>query len=384
MKDEWQTTTIGELCDFSSGYGFRPTDWAKVGLPIIRIQNLNGSPEFNYYAGEPRDEWLVEPGTLLFAWAGSRGVSFGPTIWRGPRGVLNQHIYRIKPRAGVDPLWLYAALQIVTRNIERKAHGFKATLVHVRKEEITGQVVALPPLPEQKRIVEILAAWDKAIRLADQLAQAKRQRKHALMQRLLSGRLRFPGAESPWTVRRAGDIFQPVSKRNNGGAEELLSVTQEQGVLPRSMLETRVVMPAGETQSYKLVEPGDFIISLRSFQGGIEYSEFRGLVSPAYTVLKPRLPLADGFYRQLFKSPDFIARLGVAIIGIRDGKQINFDDFAGIRLAYPTLDEQRRISGILHGCDDELALLERKTALLMQQKQGITEQLLKGKVRAAS
>jgi Type I restriction modification DNA specificity domain len=96
-SDSWSNRTIGELCKFSNGYGFRPPDWSKEGLPIIRIQNLNGSKEFNYFNGIPDESWLVEPGTILFAWAGVRGVSFGPTIWSGPRGVLNQHIYRIHP-----------------------------------------------------------------------------------------------------------------------------------------------------------------------------------------------------------------------------------------------------------------------------------------------
>ena len=75
-----------------NGNGFRPTDWKASGLPIIRIQNLNGSRSFNYFDGEAKDEWIVEPGDLLFAWAGVKGVSFGPTSMSGKRGVFNRHI----------------------------------------------------------------------------------------------------------------------------------------------------------------------------------------------------------------------------------------------------------------------------------------------------
>lgn len=106
-------------------------------MAIIRIQNLNGSQDFNYYNQEPQEQWIVKPGTLLFAWAGVKGVSFGPKIWDGPTGVLNQHIYKITPKNGVDLYWLYAIFEMVTSRIEKNAHGFKTNLLHVRKSDIT-------------------------------------------------------------------------------------------------------------------------------------------------------------------------------------------------------------------------------------------------------
>jgi restriction endonuclease S subunit len=241
--------------------------------------------------------------------------------------------------------------------------------------------VVFPPLPEQRKIAEILGTWDAAIERVARLIAALQRRKQGLMQRLLTGKVRFPEfAGEAWATEKAGNIFQPFSKRNNG-EEELLSVTQDQGVVPRSMLETRVVMPAGSTEGYKLVESGDFIISLRSFQGGIEYSNYRGLVSPAYTVLKPTIAIVDSFYKHLFKSQEFIARLGVAIIGIRDGKQINFADFAALRLVKPSLKEQLKIAQVLDICDDEIRLHQQYLAALRQQKQGLMQRLLTGQVR---
>ena len=178
--------SIGDLCDFFNGNGFRPPDWRPSGLPIIRIQNLNGSQNFNYFDGEPKPKWIVEPGDLLFAWAGVKGVSFGPTIWPGPRGVLNQHIFRIVPKKGVDKYWLYLALQVATRRIESNAHGFKSSLVHVQKDDITNQVVDLPPLPEQRKIAEILRTWDEAIAKRDALHANKAQRLDALRDMLMA------------------------------------------------------------------------------------------------------------------------------------------------------------------------------------------------------
>jgi type I restriction enzyme, S subunit len=201
------------------------------------------------------------------------------------------------------------------------------------------------------------------------------------MQQLLTGKRRFAEFEGEqWQLMPASEIFNSVSRRQNEN-EELLSVTQERGVIPRVMLDTRVVMPDGATNTYKLVEQGDFVISLRSFQGGIEYSEYRGIVSPAYTILKPRRPIADSFYKHLFKSEDFIGRLAVAVIGIRDGKQINYDDFASMKLAYPSIAEQYKIGQVLDVVDTDIRLLEQKRDLLKQQKQGLMQQLLSGRVR---
>ncbi len=82
----WSIKTVDDLFVFSNGNGFKSSDWSDTGLPIIRIQNLNGNNEFNFYAGEINKKWLVNPGQLLFAWAGTRGVSFGPKIWHGSQG----------------------------------------------------------------------------------------------------------------------------------------------------------------------------------------------------------------------------------------------------------------------------------------------------------
>ncbi|MEO5375308.1 MAG: restriction endonuclease subunit S [Alphaproteobacteria bacterium] len=186
MNKGHKRAAIGDLCEFINGNGFRPPDWKPSGLPIIRIQNLNGVKTFNYFDGVPKDKWIVEPGDLLFAWAGVKGVSFGPTIWPGPRGVLNQHIFRVIPSGKIDRYWLYLALQVATARIEANAHGFKSSLVHVHKDDITGQVIDLPPLPEQRKIAEILRTWDEAIEKLEALRAAKESRLDGLRDMLIA------------------------------------------------------------------------------------------------------------------------------------------------------------------------------------------------------
>lgn len=252
---------------------------------------------------------------------------------------------------------------------------------NINSQEYQSMPIPLPPLPEQIKIAEVLGAWDKGIEVLGKLIAAKQKRKKALMQQLLTGKKRFKEFKGEkWKYLKADEIFRSHSRKKNDG-EELLSVTQDRGVIPRNMLEGKVVMPDGTTDGYKLIVPGDFIISLRSFQGGLEYSNYRGLVSPAYTVLKPQIEIECSFYKHYFKSYNFVGHLAVAVIGIRDGKQVSYDDFAFLKLPYPPIKEQQKIASVLNVADQEIELLQKQLAAMKQQKKGLMQKLLTGKIR---
>lgn len=188
----WPRRTIGELAVFTNGHRFQADEWSEVGMPIIRIQNLRGNPNFKRFAGYAKDAWVVEEGELLFAWAGTRG-SLGPTLWRGPRGVLNQHIFRIRPHDGIDIRWLYEVLRQVTREVERQAHGFKSTLLHLRKTHVTGQTVAVPPTEAQQRIAGHSQLLSQRLLLFEEQLTGLIELKKGLMEELFTGRQRRPG-----------------------------------------------------------------------------------------------------------------------------------------------------------------------------------------------
>jgi type I restriction enzyme S subunit len=145
------------------------------------------------------------------------------------------------------------------------------------------------------------------------------------------------------------------------------------------MLNRRIQFNEENIPTYKLAEVGDFVISLRSFQGGLEYSNYRGLVSPAYHVIRPKIEVSRDFYRHYFKSPEFIKRLAVAVIGIRDGKQISYSDFSFMRIPLPSLKEQTKIAETLDIAGEEIVLLEKQLTLFKLQKKGLMQQLLTGK-----
>ena len=289
LPEGWNRINLGKLAKISSGstpsrgvadYWGGSIPWATTG-EINYADILDTREKITDKALAATSLKVHLPGTILLAMIG-QGATRGRVARLKISATTNQNCCAIVSGKEVCSDYLYFYLEDQYQEIRDLSNaGGQQSL---NADLIRNIMVHLPPLPEQRKIADILGTWDRAIALTARLIAAKGQRKRGLMQQLLSGKRRFPGfAGTPWSTRKAGELFQPYSKRNNGD-EELLSVTQEHGVIPRSMLEARVTMPAGETQSYKLIEPGDFIISLRSFQVGIEYSEYRGIVSPAYTV----------------------------------------------------------------------------------------------------
>jgi len=239
----------------------------------------------------------------------------------------------------------------------------------------------LPPLEERKAIAEILTTQDKVIELKEKrLAEKLRQKKY-LMQQLLTGKKRLPGFDGEWKLVSAKDIFKSVTDKKHDGSLEVLSATQDRGIVPRSTVDIDIKYAQESLVGYKKVCKGNFVISLRSFQGGIEYSEYDGIVSPAYTVLAAKQFIEDGFYKQLFKSADYIKRLNVAVYGIRDGKQIGYDDFGRIKIPYPDVAEQKAISDILSAADKEIELLRQGIEQEKQKKKALMQLLLTGIVR---
>jgi type I restriction enzyme S subunit len=395
VQTGWLNKTIGELCNFSNGNGFRPPDWSKEGLPIIRIQNLNGSQDFNYYNGIPDESWLVEPGTILFAWAGTRGVSFGPTIWNGPRGVLNQHIYRIHPHKGVNPQWLYRALEIATKNIEQNAHGFKATLLHVRKEEITSQVIPVPPLPEQHAIATALSDVDALIMSLDKLIAKKRDIKQATMQQLLTGKRRLPEFSGKWKMKKLKEIGVTYGGLSGKSKEDFVNGKNPYipflNIMKNPIIDTDHLdyVNIGSSESQNKVIKGDLL-----FNGSSETPDEVGMCS----VLNKDIPnlylnsFCFGFRlnreldtNALYLSYYFRSSVGRKLFySLAQGAtryNLSKSSFLEIEFPYPELAEQTAIATILSDMDAEISALEQRREKTRALKQAMMQELLTGKTR---
>lgn len=190
-------------------------------------------------------------------------------------------------------------------------------------------------------------------------------------------RLRFPEFRDAgkWEMRYGNDLFDNIINKNQNFDLPILAITQEHGAIPRSTIEYNVSVTEKSIENYKIVNIGDFIISLRSFQGGIEYSHFCGLCSPAYIILRKKVILNDVFFKFFFKSEHLISRLNVNIEGLRDGKMITYKQFSEVLLPFPSPAEQQRIADCLSSLDERIAAETNKFDRLKDHKKGLLKQL---------
>ena len=190
-------------------------------------------------------------------------------------------------------------------------------------------------------------------------------------------KLRFPEFLSNGAIvfKHGNLIFEPISNKNHNSDLPVLAITQEYGAIPRDHIDYNVSVTDKSLKSYKVVEIGDFIISLRSFQGGIEYSMFHGICSPAYIILRKKVDIADQYYKYYFKTSRFIQDLNKDLEGIRDGKMVSYSQFSSILIPKPDKKEQQKIADCLSSLDDLIKAENRKLLLLRDHKKGLIQKL---------
>lgn len=236
-------------------------------------------------------------------------------------------------------------------------------------------------LDEQKKIGMFFDKIDEKIRLQQEKLALLKEQKKGYIQKLFSQKLRFKDENKQiypeWQLQiKAEKLFEPISNKNHNGEYPVLSATQEHGMVYRDLLDRQMSFNDNNLGSYKLIEQDDSIISLRSFQGGIEFSNLQGLVSPAYTVFRKKSELVHELYfAKLFKTEHFIMRLNSATYGIRDGKAISYKDFSSLKFDIPCIEEQIKIAHFLDTFDKKISFEAEKLNQLINQKIYFMQQL---------
>ena len=158
LPNGWAIIKVGDAAIYVNGRAFKPEEWNNKGLPIIRIQNLNdAAAHYNYSCDVYEDKYLIHKGDLLFAWA----ASLGTYIWNGNEAWLNQHIFKVIPYPFMDKKFLYYAFKSMISDFITQSHG--SGMVHITKKQFENITLLLPPLDEQKRIVQTLERYYKQI-----------------------------------------------------------------------------------------------------------------------------------------------------------------------------------------------------------------------------
>lgn len=201
----WSLTELGTIGRYLNGRGFKETEWSDKGRPIIRIQNLTGSSSrYNYFEGHVREEHEVEPGDLLVSWAATLGVY----RWRGPRAVLNQHIFKVE--SFIDQEFHFYALQRALEALRRSAHG--SGMVHITKSKFDRTLTPIPPVSEQQRIVQAIESYftrlDDAVATLERVQRNLKRYRASVLKAAVEGRLVPTEAD---LARAEGRSYEPAS-----------------------------------------------------------------------------------------------------------------------------------------------------------------------------
>lgn len=377
IPQEWEAMRLSDVCTLINGRAYKQNELLSKGkYKILRVGNFFTNDSWYFSDMELDPNKYAYKGDLLYAWS----ASFGPRFWTGDKVIYHYHIWKICNLRGINQQYLYFFLDYDASLLQRDTQG--GTMHHITKENMEKRFIPVPPLAEQRKIAEVLGVWDEAIEKQARLIEKLALRKRALMQRLLSAKLRLPGFSEPWKTHKLQELFTERNETNRTDLP-LLSITGDRGVILQTESEKRDTSNDDKSK-YKRIAKGDIgYNTMRMWQGRSALSGLEGIVSPAYTIVVPNTTDVDGYYMSvLFKQPRLVYDFWTHSQGlVGDTLNCKYRDFGQVHICCPPLAEQKAITEVLTTADREIELAKEKLERLRRQKRGLMQQLLTGKKR---
>ena len=240
-------------------------------------------------------------------------------------------------------------------------------------------IMNMPSLPEQQKIADFLSTIDTVIAKQKETVSVWEERKKGVMQKLFSQEVRFKaddGSDFPdWEEKKLSEMFKRVVEKNRLDLPAL-TIIQGYGTMRRDESERRISYDEKGLKNYKAVQKDDFIVHLRSFEGGLEIANQDGIVSPAYHVYRGNDEVHPSFYYPYFRSSSFIkGKLAICVTGVRDGKNIEMGSFDELLIPHPCLAEQQKIADCLSSLDDVINSYKATLSAWEELKKGLLQQM---------
>ena len=273
-------------------------------------------------------------------------------------------------KAYFDSLKWYREIYMISAEGARN-HG----LLNVPTDEFFDTKHYIPQdIAEQRKIANFMIALERRIGAQQSLVDNLKKYKRGVVDGIFSRKLNFSYPQT-WAELEISELFMPISDK--GYSDKIvLTIVQGEGTMPRDSVDRRIAYDKSTISSYKRVLPNDFILHLRSFEGGLEIVNEEGVVSPAYTILRARNEIIPLFFYTFFRSYWFInSKLRISVEGIRDGKSINMNTFWHIKVPVPSIEEQRHISALISSIDNRIKIAEFEYKRLLQIRVGLMQQL---------
>lgn len=236
------------------------------------------------------------------------------------------------------------------------------------KKQMKTYCLSLPQIQEQNKIGKMLSLLDERIATQNKIIEDLKKLKCAIIEKVYS---EIQGKEYSY-----GQLFDVVNERNKQMEySNILSASQEKGMVNRDDLNLDIQFERSNINTYKIVKKGDYVIHLRSFQGGFAFSDKLGVCSPAYTILRPNSLLEYGYLSNYFTSQRFIKSLVLVTYGIRDGRSINVDEWLSMKITIPSKEHQQYIVKVIGTFERKIEDEEAYATQLSIQKQYLLRQM---------
>lgn len=402
VPNGWSTKPLADIVKEKISYGIvQAGPHVPDGIPYIKSSDVRGTinPDtlqrtsqeihFKYRRSS------VHPGDIVFSLRGNIGESaIVPASL--PEANLTQGTARIS--VSVEHSNLFHYYQLASEKILNRVNALSkgSTFKEISLEELRKVKVLCAPLPEQKKIAQILSTWDKAITTTEQLLANSQQQKKALTQQLLTGKkrlldkngVRFSGE---WKISKLSELFERVTTKNNGQSTNVVTISGQHGLIRQEDFFKKTV--ASETlDGYFLLKQGQFAYN-KSYSNGYPMGAIKrlnrypdGVVTTLYICFE----LSDSgradsdFWEHYFESG--LLNKGLSQIAHEGGRahgllNVKPSDFFSLKVPTPSFEEQQRIAAVLSTADQEISALQQKLDALKQEKKALMQQLLTGKRR---
>lgn len=355
---------------------YKPSDVQETGVRVLRSSNIN---EDTFVCGN--DDVFVNPKTVNIDTVKQNDILI--TSANGSSRLVGKHalIKGIPDESAVHGGFMLLG---ITKNydfinasmnsswyirfINIYVTGGNGAIGNLSKSDLDEQLILVPSDLEQKKIGEYFTNLDHLITLHQRKCEQTKNLKKYMLQKMFPQNgakvpeIRFNGFTHDWEQRKLGDVFKEYSEKNHTELSAL-TIIQGGGTVKREDSDRNLMYDTSNLSNYKMVRKDDFIVHLRSFEGGLEKSSLDGIISPAYHTFHS--DMADSrFYYPYFRSYEFIKHKLVShVYGIRDGRSIDIDGMKTIEIPYTSIEEQRKIGDYLDCLDHLITLHQRQHKL---------------------
>ena len=376
-QDDWEQRKLSELTTMHARIGWqnlRTSEFLDNGeyMLITGTDFNDGAIDYStcHYVEKERYDQdkniQIHNGNILITKDGTLGkVAYvqGLTM----PATLNAGVFNVEIKdenlADEKYLFQYLKAPFLMDYVSKKATG--GTIKHLNQSILVDFPVAMPKKEEQAMIGDYFESLDHLITLHQRKCDESKKIKKFMLQKMfpqngsLVPEIRFDGFTDDWEQRKLGDVFEEYSEK---GHKELpaLTIIQGGGTLKREDSDRNLMYDESNLANYKMVHKDDFIVHLRSFEGGLEKSSLDGIISPAYHTFHSE-EVDSRFYYSYFRSYEFIKhKLVPHVYGIRDGRSIDIEGMKSIEIPYTLRAEQKKIGDCLEVLDHLITLHQQK------------------------